>query len=64
VLRRIDYRQLKRSERGAVLAYLRHMSGYSRAQVTRLVSRWMARKPLVKQYRAPRTRFCTALYAP
>ena len=38
VLRRFDYRQLPRSERGAVLAYLQHLSGYSRAQVTRLGS--------------------------
>ena len=53
VLRRLDYRQLHRSERGAVLVYLQRLSGYSRAQVTRLVARWMARQPLVKNYRAP-----------
>lgn len=53
VLRRVGYRQLKRAERGIVLAYLQHLSGYSRAQVTRLVSRWSGRRPLVKQYRAP-----------
>ena len=40
VLRRMDYRQLKRPERGVALAYLQRLSGYSRAQVTRLVSRW------------------------
>ena len=57
VLRRMDYRQLKRPERGVALAYLQRLSGYSRAQVTRLVSRWMARKPLVKQYRAPEHAF-------
>ena len=48
VLRRFDYRQLKRAERGAVLAYLQHLSGTSRAQVTRLVSRWVSGKVLVK----------------
>ena len=53
VLRRFDYRQLKRAERGAVLAYLQHLSGYSRAQVTRLVSRWVSGKVLVKNYRKP-----------
>ena len=42
VLRRLGYRQLPRPERGAVLAYLQRLSGYSRAQVTRLVSRWTA----------------------
>lgn len=54
VLRRLDYRQLRRADRGVVLVYLQRLSGYSRAQVTRLVSRWMAREPLVKNYRAPR----------
>jgi len=57
VLRRFDYRQLPRSERGAVLAYLQHLSGYSRAQVTRLVSRWADGKRLVKEYRAPEHAF-------
>jgi transposase InsO family protein len=57
VLRRLGYRQLGRADRGAVLAYLQRFSGYSRAQVTRLVSRWMAGKPLVKSYRAPEHAF-------
>ena len=57
VLRRLGYRQLGRSDRGAVLAYLQRLSGYSRAQVTRLVSRWTAGKPLVKNYRAPEHAF-------
>ncbi len=57
VLKRVDYRRLTRAERGVVLAYLQRFSSYSRAQVTRLVSRWMARKPLVKQYRAPEHAF-------
>lgn len=53
VLKRVSYRQLKRAERGVVRAYLQHLSGYSRAQLTRLVSRWVMRKALIKQYRAP-----------
>ncbi len=53
VLRRFDYRQLPRAHRGPVLSYLQRLSGYSRAQVTRLVSRWDAGKRLVKDYRAP-----------
>ncbi|MEP7283902.1 MAG: transposase family protein [Rubrivivax sp.] len=57
VLRRLDYRQLGRADRGALLAYLQRLSGYSRAQITRLVARWMARAPLVKNYRAPRHAF-------
>ena len=57
VLRRLGYRQLKRGDRGVVLAYLRRLSGYSRAQVTRLVSRWVGGQALVKNYRAPEHAF-------
>ena len=57
VLRRFDYRQLPRPERGPVLAYLQRLSGYSRAQITRLVSRWRGGKRLIKQYRAPEHAF-------
>jgi transposase InsO family protein len=57
VLRRLDYRRLKRAERGTVLIYLQRLSGYSRAQVTRLVSRWMRGKALSKNYRRPEHAF-------
>jgi transposase InsO family protein len=57
VLRRLDYRRLKRAERGTVLIYLQRLSGYSRAQVTRLVSRWMSGKALSKNYRRPEHAF-------
>jgi len=57
VLKRFAYRQLLRADRGVVLAYVQRLSGYSRAQLTRLVSRWVAGKPLVKQYRAPEHAF-------
>jgi len=53
VLKRLAYRQLKRADRGAVLAYLQHLSGYSRAQITRLVQRWCAGASLRKRYVAP-----------
>ena len=43
VLIRLGYWQLKRSGRGVVLRYLRRFSGFSRAQVTRHVRRWVAR---------------------
>jgi hypothetical protein len=36
VLRRFEYRRRHRAHRGAVLAYLQRLSGYSRAQITRL----------------------------
>lgn len=57
VLRRFEYRRLGRADKGALLAYLQHLSGYSRAQVTRLVSRWMNGQPLVKNYRRPEHAF-------
>lgn len=57
VLRRFDYKRLSRPDKGAVLAYLQRLSGYSRAQLTRLVARWVAGKPLVKNYRAPEHAF-------
>ena len=57
VLLRFDYRRLKRCDRGVVLAYLQRLSGYSRAQITRLVARWVSGKRLVKEYRAPEHSF-------
>ena len=46
-----------------LLAYLQRLSGYSRAQITRLVSRWDAGKRLVKNYGAARQPFAR-LYTP
>ena len=57
VLRRFDCPRLARSDRGAILAYLQRLSGYSRAQITRLVSRWDGGKPLAKNYAAPKHAF-------
>jgi hypothetical protein len=57
VLKRFDYPQRSKRDRGVVLAYLLRTSGYSRPQVTRLVARWidnrLASVPLAKRYRAP-----------
>jgi hypothetical protein len=53
VLRRFEYSRLPRGERGTLLVYLQRLSGYSRAQVTRLVSRWSSGKPLAKHYAGP-----------
>ena len=57
VLKRFDYPRRNKRERGVLLAYLRRTSGYSRAQLTRLVSRWHANRkaatPLLKRYSAP-----------
>ena len=40
VLMRFDDRQRNKRERGLLLRYLRHTSGYSRPQMTRLVAQW------------------------
>jgi hypothetical protein len=56
VLRHFDYPRRCRRERGVLLAYLRHTSGYSRSQMTRLVVRWqenrLASVPLAKRLHA------------
>jgi len=52
VLRRFGYGRLGRADRGLVLRYLMHTTGYSRQQLTRLVRR-AAAGPLKKAYRAP-----------
>jgi len=61
VLRRFDYPRRSKPERGVLLAYLRHTSGYSRSQLTRLVARWeenrLAPQPLAKRYAAPAAPF-------
>jgi transposase InsO family protein len=61
VLKRFDYPRLERAHKGVLLRYLRHTGGYSRQQLTRLVSRWHANRlaptPLVKRYAAPRAPF-------
>ena len=51
VLRCFEYRRLGRADKRAVLAYLQHLSGYTRAQLTQLVLRWVGAKPLVRNYR-------------
>ncbi len=61
VLRRFDYPQRSKRERGVVLAYLRRTSGLRPTQITRLVARWeencLATVPLTKRYRAPAAPF-------
>jgi hypothetical protein len=61
VLKRFDYPRCSKHDRGVVLRYLQHTSGYSRAQLTRLVKQWhcnrLASTPLIKRYRAPAAPF-------
>jgi hypothetical protein len=57
VLKRFDYLARSKLDRGVVLSYLRRTSGYSRAQLTRLVGPWQANRlastPLAKRYGRP-----------
>src|ERR1700687_55628 len=61
VLKRFDYPRQGKLEKGVLLKYLQFTSGYSRAQVTRLVMQWftnrLATSPLSKRYRAPAAPF-------
>jgi hypothetical protein len=56
-VRRLGYARLGRADKGLVLRFLMHVSGYSRQQLTRLVARAQAPTPLVKRYRGSRTSF-------
>ena len=57
VLQRFGYRSLKRPDRGVLLVYVQRLSGYSRAQLKRLVAMWGSGAPLVKRYCAPEHAF-------
>jgi len=61
VLERFDYPRRSKKERGVLRRYLQLTSGYSRAQLARLVRRWhgnrLAEIPLAKRYRAPAAPF-------
>jgi hypothetical protein len=60
-LSRFDYPGRGKRERGVLRRYLAHVSGYSRAQIGRLIPRWQANRlaatPLHKRYRAPAALF-------
>jgi len=60
-LSRFDYPRRNKLERGVLKRYLAHVSGYSRAQITRLIASWHANRlavtPLRTHYRAPAVPF-------
>jgi transposase InsO family protein len=56
VLKRLNYFKLKRGEKGLINAYLRRLSGISRAQITRLIGRFL-RDGAIRPSRAHRNRF-------
>ena len=49
VLRRFQYAGLKRPEKGLVLRYLERTTGYSRQQLTRLLTRFQALRQIKKR---------------
>ena len=57
IVHRFGYARLRRRDKGVVLRFLGRVSGYSRAQLTRLVERGRKPAPLVKQYPAQRIGF-------
>ena len=57
IVRRFDYARLRRADKGVVLRFLGRVSGYSRAQLTRLIERGRRPGPLVKRYPAQRVGF-------
>jgi transposase InsO family protein len=63
VLKRVDYARLGRADKGVVRAYLLRTSGYSRAQLTRLLRRARRGKALHKRYRRPAKGFARRFIA-
>jgi len=57
VLSRFNYPRLKRSDKGMIRAYLRHTSGYSRAQLARLIRQYLDYGRLVQRYTKPQAGF-------
>ena len=61
VLKRFDYPARCKRERGVLRHYLCRTTGYSRAQITRLITRWgsnrLASIPLKKRHSAPSAPF-------
>lgn len=53
VFRRFENPRRRKHDRGVLLRYLQHTSGYSRAQLTRLVTRWHSNRLATRVRRAP-----------
>src|SRR3990172_4315043 len=52
-VKRLRYARLSRADKGVVMRYLGHTTGYSRAQLKRLVRRVQVGEALTKRYTAP-----------
>jgi DNA-binding transcriptional MerR regulator len=51
VLKRFSYTRLKRKEKGVVIKFLMKISGYSRQQITRLITQYSNSNTIVRQQR-------------
>ncbi|WP_448244856.1 hypothetical protein [Pseudoxanthomonas mexicana] len=54
-LRQFDYPRLKRADKGLLKAYVRKVTGYSRAQTTRLLAQWQQQRR-IRDRRGPPAR--------
>lgn len=57
VLGRFGYRRLSRADKGLIRRYLMHTTGYSRAQMARLLRQFRSRGTLAQRYAAPTAGF-------
>jgi len=57
VLSRFDYRRLARPDKGLIRVYLAHTSGYSRAQLARLIRQYLDCGRLAQRYATPQAGF-------
>ena len=57
VLARFGYARLGRTDKGLIRRYLMHTTGYSRAQIARLLRQFRDTRRLVQRYAAPRAGF-------
>ena len=65
VLKRFDYPRQGKREKGVLLKYLQVTSGYSRAQVTRLVTQWFTnRLATICELSAHRSHFTFGVIVP
>src|SRR4030065_1309497 len=63
VVKRLHYGRLSRPDKGVVMRYLERTTGYSRAQLKRLVRRARHGEALTKRYTAPAQGFARKLTA-
>lgn len=63
-LQQFDYSRLRRADRGLLVRFLLKVTGYSRAQLTRLIAQWRAHGRLLDRRGPPAVPFATRYGAP